>query len=72
MVKSFLYIATASAALIVPQNIAKKHLKEDEIIYLIVDDKETQYSEVQAFAQDKRKAEVILLDIEGKALAAND
>ncbi len=47
------------------QNIAKKYLKEDEMIYLIVGDKETQFSEVQAFANEKAKGEVTELNIDG-------
>ncbi len=47
------------------QNIAQHYLKEDEMIYLIVGDKETQFSEVQAFADETAKGEVIWLDIDG-------
>ena len=52
------------------QNIAKKYLKEDEMTYLIVGDKETQFSEVQAFANEKTKGEVTWLDIDGTAIVS--
>lgn len=51
------------------QEIAKKYLDEKNMIYLIVGDKETQYSRVQDFASEKGKGEVILLDIFGTPVA---
>lgn len=50
------------------QGIAKKYMDENDMIYLIVGDKETQYSEVQAFAANKGKGEVVLLDIFGNPI----
>jgi len=50
------------------QNIAKRYLKEDDMIYLIVGDKESQLSEVQEFARTKGKGDVILLDIFGNSV----
>ena len=47
------------------RGIANKYLQESEMIYLIVGDKETQYSEVESFAKEQGKGDVILLDIFG-------
>ncbi len=52
------------------QNIAKKYLQESQMVYLIVGDRETQLSEVQAFANERAKGDVIELSIDGRPLSS--
>ena len=50
------------------QAMAAKHLKEEEMIYLIVGDKETQFSAVQDFATSSQKGKVTELNIYGQSV----
>ena len=47
------------------QRIAAEYLKEDEMIYVIVGDKETQMGPVSEFAKESGKGDVVELDIYG-------
>ncbi|WP_017931952.1 M16 family metallopeptidase [Robiginitomaculum antarcticum] len=48
------------------QNTAAKYLSEDDMIYVIVGDKATQWRPVQQFAKTARKGKVVELDIYGQ------
>ena len=50
------------------QRIAAEYLKEDEMIYVIVGDKETQMGPVSEFAKESGKGDVVELDIYGAPL----
>ena len=50
------------------QRIAAEYLKEDEMIYVIVGDKETQMGPVSEFAKESGKGDVVELDIYGALL----
>jgi zinc protease len=50
------------------RNTAAEYLQEDEMIYVIVGDKETQFGPVNEFATAARKGEVVELDIYGERL----
>jgi zinc protease len=45
--------------------VARDYMNEDEFVYVVVGDKETQFAPVQAFATDAGKGDVIELDIFG-------
>lgn len=75
--KSYSFVEEEQAALVDMsvsdfKDSAAKYFDEEEMIYVVVGDRETQFEPVQTFAKDVGKGEVTELDIYGEPVSAEE